>query len=194
MRFENGRHLEHEKAWLKAFVAFALVAAGFALGGSIHGNEDAAELVRAFGYFGVFLAAVVSGFNLVVPVPAVAFLPTFLAAGLDLWPTILVMSLGVTLADSIAFLIGNAGRSFARRGKARDAVRWLEKLRERSPAAPLAALAFVAAFVPIPNEVVALPLGLMGYRFRAVFATVLCGNLVFNTLFAHGVAGFYGLS
>ncbi len=193
MRFENGRHREHEKAWLKAFAALGLIAAGFALGSSIHGNEDAAELVRAFGYFGVFLASIVSGFNLVVPVPAAAFIPTFLAAGLDLWMTIVVMSLGVTLADSIAFLIGSAGRSFARDGVAGKAVRRLEKLRERSPAAPLAVLAVVAAFVPLPNEIVTLPLGLMGYRFRAVFATVLCGNLVFNALFAHGVAGVYGL-
>lgn len=193
MSFENGRHPEHEKAWLKALVALGLIAVGFALGSTIHGNEDAAELVRAFGYFGVFLASVVSGFNLLVPVPAAAFIPTFLAAGLGLWPTIVVMSLGVTLADSIAFLIGSAGRSFARDGKAWKAVRRLEKLRERSPLAPLVVLAVVAAFVPVPNEIVALPLGLMGYRFRAVFATVLCGNLVFNTLFAHGVAGFYGL-
>lgn len=193
MRFEKGRHPEHEKAWLKALAAVGLIALGFALGGSIHGNEDAAELVRAFGHFGVFLVSVVSGFNLVVPVPAAVFIPTFLAAGLGLWATIIVMSLGVTLADSIAFLIGSAGRSFARDRKIWKTVRRLEDLRTRFPAAPLAALAFVAAFVPVPNEIVALPLGLMGYRFRTVFATVLCGNLVFNALFAHGVAGLYGL-
>ena len=45
-------------------------------------------------------------------------------------------------------------------------------------------LALYASFVPLPNELLVLPLSFFGYRLWKVFLVVLFGNFVFNTLAA----------
>src|SRR3989344_8358174 len=99
------------KIVFNAIIFILIVAAAFWLGNSASQNETIKNLVSEYVYWGLFLAAVISGINVVVPIPAISFLPLFVEAGHLFWPTIAVIVLGVTLGDGVGYLIGLAGRN-----------------------------------------------------------------------------------
>jgi len=157
-------------------------------------NGAFAELVMRFGYSGAFIVSLVSGFNLIVPVPAVSFLPLFLEAGLNLWIVLPIMVLGITIADSLAYFIGLSGHVLMKhlsRTNSFDIVRRLTVLRTRWRSGPLIALFVFASLAPFPNEVLVIPLGLMGYHLRFLLPVLLLGNSVFHLIAAAGILGFW---
>lgn len=153
-------------------------------------NALAIEATRRYGYPGIFVAAAFSGFNLVVPIPVVAFFPFFMEAGLAPVPTVLLIALGMTAGDLVGYLIGHTARQFVRPREG-GIIRRLEALRERHPVLPVAVMFVYAAFVPAPNEVLVLPLAFLRYPVWGIFAAVLAGNLIFNSLVALGVVGIF---
>ena len=53
---------------------------------------------------------------------------------------------------------------------------------------PLGLLFLYAAFVPLPNELLVIPMAFMRYSMAAVMTAVLFGNVIFNTMWAFGVS------
>lgn len=185
-----GRAAREKEAARKRFrfvATVAVIVLGFWAGSAVVDNDVVRLIVSRFGYVGVFIVAIISGFNLLVPVPAVAFVPLFLASGLELTTTIAVIAVGVTCADSIAFLIGRAGRGHLD-VESSQVVRKLEKVKKKHYWAPILLMFLYACVAPLPNEVMAMPLGFMRYRLVHVFPALLAGNIVFNAFTASGVA------
>jgi membrane protein YqaA with SNARE-associated domain len=149
-------------------------------------HELARETAQRFGYPGIFLAAVVSGFNLVVPIPVIAFFPFFMETGFQPVLTVVLIALGMTTGDLIGYLLGRAARGLVR-PREDGIIRRLEALREAKPRAPLVVMFLYAAFAPLPNELLVLPMAFMRYPLAGIFAAVLAGNLIFNGLIAFGV-------
>lgn len=173
-----------------SLIALALAVWGaLYLGRLAHENVFIQEAVRQFGYFGIFVVAVLSGFNLAVPIPAISFLPLFLESGLNVVIAVAIITLGMTVADSIAYMIGRAGRGFVNLNH--PILRRLDKLRTRYYLAPVIVLGFFAALVPFPNEILVFPLGFLGYRLRILLLPLLLGNAVFNALSAVGVVSLF---
>lgn len=150
-------------------------------------TEEVILLADTWGYLGVFIVAFVSGFNVIIPVPAIALLPLFTSAGLSKVGTILLISFGMTCGDFLGFLIGNTGNKLADSSKHRKRLVRLEKLREKNEWWPLIFLGCYASVAPVPNELVVIPIAFMGYPLRYVLPTVLIGNTIFNFLLAYGV-------
>jgi membrane protein YqaA with SNARE-associated domain len=177
------------------FVALALLIAGaFWLTRYIAGDGAAvAQLVGNYGLLAIFLISLASGFNLVVPLPAIVFLPIFTELGYSLPLLIAIITLGMTFGDSIAFWVGRAGKDVLHGTRAESIISRFESAREKHPLAPLLLLVPYVAFVPLPNEILVLPLSFIGYPFRFIFPTLLVGNAVFNTLSALGIAGLFSL-
>ena len=149
-------------------------------------HEIARDAAARFGYPGILAAAALSGFNLVVPVPVVAFFPFFMSAGLAPLPTVLVIALGMTAGDLIGYFLGRTARQMVE-PKEGGMVQRLEALRERRPYLPVGVMLLYAAFVPAPNELLVLPLAFLRYPVAGIFVAVLVGNIVFNSLVAFGV-------
>lgn len=150
-------------------------------------NVRVLEFVRRFGYPGLFAAAAVSGFNLLVPIPVVGFFPLLMEAGLHPAIAVLIIGAGMTVGDMVGYLLGRAGRKIV------DKPHWMarmERVQERHRIAPYALLFLYAAFVPLPNELIVIPMALIGCRWIGVFGAALGGNLIFNSLAA---AGFHGV-
>lgn len=144
------------------------------------------EMARRFGYPGIFLGAAASGFNLVVPVPIIAFFPFFMDVGFDRVLTVLVIALGMTTGDLVGYFLGRTTREmFAPR--VRGMMARLERLRDQHPVLPFVVMFLYAAFAPIPNEVLVIPLAFLRYPLIGIFTAVLAGNLIFNSLVAFGV-------
>jgi membrane protein YqaA with SNARE-associated domain len=179
---------------LRAVLKFGFVildiAMAMGLAAEVAGSEVARGIAETYGYYGVFILAVISGFNLIVPIPAVALMPVFVVAGLDIGTTILVIAVGMTIADILAFLIGTSGRQLLEAKRQRvPMLDKLTKFRERNARLPLLVMFLYSAAVPFPNEVLAIPFGLMGYRIRDIILPMLLGNLVFNAIAAHALFG-----
>ncbi|MDO8600057.1 MAG: hypothetical protein Q7R73_00345 [bacterium] len=176
---------------LKIFLQVAVLVAIFA--GALYATRIAQEseavrvVVARYGYVGIFVISVISGFNLAVPVPAIAFLPLFLESGLNFWAAIFFIGAGMTLADTIAYFLGKVGRQVISYSTGDGVLLRLEKMRERHRFGPMAVLFLFAALVPFPNEILVVPLGFLKYRIVYIIPTVFAGNLVFNTLYAAGV-------
>ncbi|MFP4622861.1 MAG: hypothetical protein ACOCVZ_00075 [Gemmatimonadota bacterium] len=167
---------------------------GLAVWANLHAADHdlVREATRRFGYPGILLAAGISGFNLVVPIPVIAFYPFFLDVGLQPVPTVLVIALGMTLGDLLGYLLGRAARGMVR-PREDGVIQRLEALRERHPYLPLAVMFLYAAFAPAPNELLVLPLAFLRYPVAGIFGAVLVGNLIFNGLVAFGVVQVFAL-
>lgn len=170
-------------AALIAFVVWVNLRAG-----DMDGATDAAA---AAGYPGLFLASVVSGFNLVWPVPIATFYPFFIESGFQPLPTLATIALGMTGGDLLGYLIGDATRHLADHRLAGFRAR-AEALHNRHRLLPLGVLFLYAAFMPLPNEILVIPMAFMRYSLAAVMTAVLLGNVIFNTGVALGVSLVFG--
>lgn len=144
------------------------------------------EAARRFGYPGILFGAALSGFNLVVPIPIIAFYPFFMDVGFAPVPTVAVIAAGMTLGDLVGYLLGRTAREVMA-PRTRGLVGRLERLRERHPVLPFVVMFLYAALAPIPNEVLVIPLAFVRYPLAGIFLAVLAGNAIFNSLVAFGV-------
>jgi len=182
------------KGGLRAIAKFAVFAACIAAGiwaaRYLSAHSRLQVFVALYGYPGLLLVSFLSGFNLAVPVPAAAFLPALVTSGLDLYACVLVMSVGMTVADGIAFLFGTAGRHVIH-GKGSETLERLDRMRATHSWSPILVMFLWACFAPLPNEVLAIPLGYLGFRARYVLPAIAAGNIVFNLIFGLGLIALY---
>jgi membrane protein YqaA with SNARE-associated domain len=192
--------IKNKKLFKLGFQLIFLVAVfivAFELRDLAHQSEALRTLVVSYGYFGIFLVSAISGINIFIPIPAIAFLPLFLASGLEFWLTIVVISIGMTLGDSVSYIIGKAGRYVFDSSKKSKLTSRLKKLHsqwlKKHRSIPLLVLLFFAAFIPLPNEIIIIPLAFLGYKFTRLLPWLMIGNLAFNTLSGLGVLEISGL-
>ncbi len=172
---------------LLSTLAFALW-----LGSIAHENEAVQELLLSGGYLGILLFSIINGFNVFVPVVTASFIPALTTAGLNVYVSLFLVSLGMTIADCTAYFLARVGHGNLSRLNVR-VTRSIEFAEKRSHSLPLWILGFWALFVPLPSEVVLIPLGLLGYPPRLVLPIVIIGNIVFNTIVVFGLIGFFGV-
>ena len=149
-------------------------------------NEAVSGLILQGGYLGVFLFSIINGFNVIVPMVTASFVPALTESGLNPTILILVMSSGMMIADSTAYFLGRLGHEHLSERTDRM-TRSLVRAGERRHSLPLFMLWIWTAFVPLPTEIVAVPVGLMGYRARHVIPILMLGTLTFNSLVGFGV-------
>lgn len=164
----------------------AIMGAAFWLAAQAEKSAIISDSIARYGHVGIFLASILSGFNLVVPIPIISFLPSFLASGLSFWPTVIIITTGMVVGDAIGYLLGRAGRLFLTKPMLRSLAR-LEKLSEEYFWAPIIILFLFASLVPLPNELLVLPLAVLGYRFYYILPALFFGNLLFNIYSGYGI-------
>ncbi|PJE51101.1 MAG: hypothetical protein COV29_02405 [Candidatus Yanofskybacteria bacterium CG10_big_fil_rev_8_21_14_0_10_36_16] len=182
----------HKKSIFVIIFVGVLLALSFWLSELLAENDVVKELVFGYGYAGMFLISIISGFNIVIPVPAITFLPVFTGAGLGFWSSIIIITAGMTIGDGLGYIIGRTGNRLARdKNKIKRYIKEIMNTKKKYNLGVVTLLFIYAAFIPAPNEVIIIPLGFMGYRFKHIFPVVLAGNLVFNTLSAFGVTNLF---
>ena len=176
-------------AWKVVAIAIAIAVIVWANRVAI-GNERILESIARFGYVGVFIAAAISGFNLLVPIPAIALFPLIVQAGLHPVIAVAVIAAGMTTGDMLGYALGRLGRRLVENPRW---LRWLSDKRERHRLAPYVILFVNAGFSPLPNEVFVIPMALIGCTWYGVLAAALSGNLIFNSLMAAGITTIFDL-
>jgi len=145
-------------------------------------DETVGILVSKYGYIGLLVISVLSGFNLLIPVPAIIFLPIFLSAGLNFWISVGIIVVGMTAGDAMGFVLGRLGKDLIKEHKRPKWFPKVEKSILKYPKLTPVVLFLYAALVPLPNEILVVPLAFFGVRFRYIIISVFLGNLVFNTI------------
>jgi membrane protein YqaA with SNARE-associated domain len=142
--------------------------------------------IRSFGYIGLFFVSVVSGFNVLVPIPIIAFFPTLVAAGFDPYLAVGVISIGMTVGDGLGYLIGSTAQEST---FAEHVAEKTKALKEKHPLVLPFWIFVYGAVVPLPNELIVIPLAALRVPFYIIFVPLAIGNILFNTLIATGVVG-----
>lgn len=150
-------------------------------------SEQVRGLVAEFGYVGVMIVAVIAGLNSVVPVPAATFTPIFLAAGLTAPLVILALTVGTLIADFTGFFLGQLSRNVIETHHPK-VYRFFVELKEKRERLIPVVVALFAAFAPMPNELILIPLGLAGVKFQRLIIPLLIGNLIHQSYLVYGVA------
>lgn len=151
----------------------------------IIGSGHLAGVISQIGYVGLFLFSFINGFNVIVPIVPTSLMPTLLDAGYQFWPLLTVMSIGMSLADMAGFLVGRYLGKF-RRADDWGILKFLQSIQKKSYYTPLVLAFFFGAFIPLPFELVMIPLGMMRYRVETIFAISISANVIFNLITALG--------
>lgn len=149
-------------------------------------NTAAQELLAQFGYVGVFVLAIVTGLNVILPIPAVTLTPVFIAAGLSLPFIVAALVLGTIAADAIGFWLGHFGTPYIKTNHPQSYA-WFEELYTKKRWWLIPTICLYVAFIPLPNELFLLPLAVLGMPFRTLLIPLIIGNTINQTLLALGI-------
>ena len=137
------------------------------------------DLVATYGYLGAFLISLFGNFTVFFPVP---FAVTIYAFGAKLNPALLglVSAVGSTVGEISAYLIGRGGRKVIdqRYGDKLDAAKALVETYG-------VWVIFLFAVLPLPDDLILIPLGIIRFPVRKAVAAMFAGKLVMCTLLAY---------
>lgn len=144
------------------------------------------DLVSTYGYLGAFFISIFGNFTVFFPVP---FVLTIYAFGATLNPLLLglVCGLGSTVGEFSAYLIGVGGRRVLH-DRYKKQLETAKKLVEKYGVAVI----FLFALLPLPDDLILIPLGMMRFNLKRAIAAMFAGKFLMCTLVAY--AGRYSYS
>ncbi len=145
-----------------------------------------ADLVTNYGYAGAFLISIFGNFTIFFPVP---FTITIYAFGATLNPLLLglVCGIGSTIGEFSAYLIGMGGRKVIE-GRFEERLESAKRLIQRYGAT----IIFLFALLPLPDDVILIPLGVIRYDLKKALGAMFLGKTIMLTFVAY--AGRYSYS
>ena len=145
-----------------------------------------ADLVTNYGYAGAFLISIFGNFTIFFPVP---FTITIYAFGATLNPLLLglVCGIGSTVGEFSAYLIGVGGRKVIE-GRYEERLESAKRLIQRYGAT----IIFLFALLPLPDDVILIPLGVLRYDLKKALGAMFLGKTIMLTFVAY--AGRYSYS
>lgn len=143
-------------------------------------------------FLAVFVAGVLGGTSIVFPFPYYLVVATAAAGGASPLLVGLCAGLGVVVGDATSYLVGHAGRVVLP-ARASRAIAFVRRWATDIHSAKFYGFLFLyGALMPLPNDVVMVPLGAAGVPFWRVILPFGAGNIVFNVTTAYLTA--YGVS
>jgi len=143
-------------------------------------------VVQSYGYLGAFAVCFLGNVTILLPVP---FALVVYAFGATLDPLILglVSGVGCTIGELSAYLVGRGGRKIVE-GRYGDRLDAVERLIDRYGTL----LVFLAALLPIPDDLILVPLGVLKYDLKKILGAMLAGKILMCLALAY--AGHYSYS
>ncbi len=138
-----------------------------------------ADLVTNYGYAGAFLISIFGNFTIFFPVP---FTITIYAFGATLNPLLLglVCGIGSTIGEASAYLVGVGGRKVIE-GRFEERLESAKRLIERYGAT----IIFIFALLPLPDDVILIPLGVLRYDLKKALGAMFLGKVIMLTFVAY---------
>lgn len=138
-----------------------------------------ADLVTNYGYAGAFLISIFGNFTIFFPVP---FTITIYAFGATLNPLLLglVCGVGSTIGEFSAYLVGVGGRKVIE-GRFEDRLESAKRLIQRYGAT----IIFIFALLPLPDDIILIPLGVLRYDLKKALGAMFLGKTIMLTFVAY---------
>ena len=129
------------------------------------------NMVTNYGYLGAFLISLFGNFTIFFPVP---FAITIYAFGATLNPIILgvVCGIGSTIGEFSAYLVGMGGRKVLEE-KYGDRLEMAKRIVQKHGMAAV----FIFALLPLPDDLLLIPLGMLKYDIRQVMIAAFFGKV-----------------
>ena len=129
-------------------------------------------IIQSYGYAGAFLISIFGNLTIFFPVP---FTITIYAFGATLDPLLLglVCGLGSTIGEFSAYLVGRGGRELIdeRYGRRLEGAKMLVQRYG-------ALVIFLFAALPLPDDLILIPLGMLRYSLRKALVAAFLGKVV----------------
>ncbi len=140
--------------------------------------------LSGYGYLGAFLISFLGNLTIFIPVPF-AFFVIALGATLNPFLVGVACGLGSTLGKLFAYLVGRAGRRFIdeKYGSRLESAKSLV----RRYGAPMV---FLFALLPLPDDLIMIPMGVLRYSFTSFLLATLVGKLAMGLILAY--SGHFG--
>lgn len=153
------------------------------------------ELVKSIGvtngYIVAFVLAFLGGFSLFVTTPYYLVVAALAAGGLNPVLVGLAAGIGIFLGDSTSYFIGYRGHDILPKYYQKVFDRFQRWAATHSSWHVALALFVYGAAIPLPNDVIVVPMGLVRYPYRQLMIPLGLGNVVFNigvaTVAAYGL-------
>jgi membrane protein DedA with SNARE-associated domain len=171
-------------------IVAGLVTLSFLTAEHVANSDKAIELVEQFGILGIIIVAFIGGLNLIVPIPVATLTPIFEAANFSLPTIIMCLVIGTTIADTVGYGIARLG-SHASKKKFPQFQKKLRDFSTKHHKLILPGVFVWAVIVPLPNETILVPLGLMGYKLRLLLLPLIFGTILHQTLYVLGISNIF---
>lgn len=143
------------------------------------------EFIATWSYLAVAILGLISGLNVLIPIPAATLTPLFIAAGLTIPGIITALAFGTILADYISFLFGSCTKSILE-ARYPKLINFLHHLTTTYQSWLLPFVIFYAAVIPLPNEAILIPLAFSSIKFLKLLIPLIIGNTIHQLLLVHG--------
>lgn len=187
-KFFNIRKTIHASILISIF-ALALITSLY-MARAVEQSNIAQELVAEVSYLGVLIVAIIAGLNALVPIPAVTFVPIFLAGGLSLPIVIATLVAGTLMADLAGFYFGRLSSRFVveHYPGTYERIKFLHEKHDRW--LPFFVF-FYAGFVPFPNEAYLIPFGILGIPLLRFIIPITLGTIAHQAMAAYGMQNIF---
>ena len=137
------------------------------------------EFILEYGYFGTFVISVLG--NLVPFLPVPYLIPIFLLSEV-LEPFLVGISVGIgaSLGKCVSYAIGRGGRAVLNEKKKKELECFGNMLGKYGAIA-----VYLFASLPLPDDIIVMPFGIIKYNFRKFFVALLLGKLTLGMLVAY---------
>ncbi|MFA5258996.1 MAG: VTT domain-containing protein [Candidatus Pacearchaeota archaeon] len=138
-------------------------------------------------YVLVFILGILGGVSILFPFPYYLFVLTFAAGGSNPILLGIFTGLGVIIGESTSYWIGYNGTFIFSNKFQKKLVNFSKNLNTLKNTILMSLFLFIyGVFIPIPNDVLILPLGATKYNYWKLIIPLGLGNILFNILLAYG--------
>lgn len=172
-----------------AIFAFITTAAFFGAN-ALQENTALQAYVKSAGLLGVIVIGVLCGLNALIPLPPATFAPLFIEAELSPLMVVGGFVVGTAIADSLSYLLGWFGRGYVN-DKHPKVTRYFTKiLTTYETWAPYVIFAYFS-LAPLPNEIILIPLALLGYQYKKLLLPLIIGNVIHQSIMVFGYSSLF---
>lgn len=137
------------------------------------------EFVLSYGYFGTFIISVLG--NLVPFLPVPYLVPIFLLSEvLEPFFVGITVGIGASLGKCVSYAIGRGGRAVLDEKKKKELECFGNLLGKYGAVA-----VYLFASLPLPDDIIVMPFGIIKYNFKRFFLALLLGKLTLGMLVAY---------
>lgn len=137
------------------------------------------EFILSYGYFGTFIISVLG--NLVPFLPVPYLVPIFLLSEvLEPFFVGITVGIGASLGKCVSYAIGRGGRAVLDEKKKKELECFGNLLGKYGAIA-----VYLFASLPLPDDIIVMPFGIIKYNFKRFFLALLLGKLTLGMIVAY---------